>query len=134
MPVRPRGQLAWRNSRTSRSSSLILSFRDPLFEAEASDQPHLLAVMTMNPSESDLKRHMHAVWLSDAGFFQKVNNGVFRITNQGHDYLAAIRDDGVWKKTKEAASSAGGVGLGIMKDIAVAYVRQELSTRLGLSL
>lgn len=134
MPVRPRGQLAWRNSRTSRSSSLILSFRDLLFEAEASDQPHLLAVMTMNPSESDLKRHMHAVWLSDAGFFQKVNNGVFRITNQGHDYLAAIRDDGVWKKTKEAASSAGGVGLGIMKDIAVAYVRQELSTRLGLSL
>ena len=108
--------------------------RDLLFEAEASDQPYLLAVMTMNPSESDLKRHMHAVWLSDAGFFQEVNKGVFRITNQGHDYLAAIRDDGVWKKTKEAASTAGGVGLGIMKDIAVAYVKQELSTRLGIAL
>lgn len=108
--------------------------RDLLFEAEASDQPYLMAFMTMSPSEADLKRHMHAVWLSDAGFFQEVNDGVFRITNQGHDYLAAIRDDGVWQKTKEAASTAGGVGLGIMKDIAVAYVKQELSTRLGLSL
>lgn len=108
--------------------------RDLLFEAEASDQPYLLAVMSMNPSEADLKRHMHAVWLSDAGFFQQVNDGVFRITNQGHDYLAAIRDDSVWKKTKEAASTAGGVGLGVMKDIAVAYVKQELSNRLGLPL
>lgn len=108
--------------------------RELLLEAESSGGPYLLAVMTMNPSEKDLKRHMHAVWLSDASFFQEVNKGVFRITNQGHDYLAAIRDDGVWQKTKAAASTAGGVGLGVMKDIAVAYVRQELSTRLGISL
>jgi len=108
--------------------------RELLFEAEASDQPYLLAVLVMNPSDTDLKRHMHAVWLSDAGFFQEVNKGVFRITNQGHDYLAAIRDEGVWQKTKAAASTAGGVSLGIMKDIAVAYVRQELSTRLGIPL
>jgi len=108
--------------------------RDLLFEAEASDQPYLLAVLVMSPSEADLKRYMHAVWLSDAGFFQEVNKGVFRITNQGHDYLAAIRDDGVWQKTKTAASTAGGVGLGVMKDIAVAYVRQELSDRLGIAL
>jgi Hypothetical protein (DUF2513) len=108
--------------------------RDLLFEAEASDKPYLLAVLVMSPSEADLKRHMHAVWLSDAGFFQEVNKGVFRITNQGHDYLAAIRDDGVWQKTKTAASTAGGVGLGVMKDIAVAYVRQELSDRLGIAL
>lgn len=108
--------------------------RDLLFEAEASDQPYLVAVLVMNPSEVDLKRHMHAVWLSDAGFFQEVNNGVFRITNQGHDYLAAIRDEGIWQKTKMAASTAGGVGLSVMKDIAVAYVRQELSERLGIAL
>lgn len=108
--------------------------RDLLFEAEDSNQPYLLAGMALNPSESDLKRHMHAVWLSDAGFFKEVKKGVFRITNQGHDYLAAIRDDGVWKKTKEAASTAGGVGLSVMKDIAVAYVKQELATRLGLPL
>lgn len=108
--------------------------RELLFEAEASDQPYLVAVFVMNPSEADLKRHMHAVWLTDAGFFQEVNKGVFRITNQGHDYLAAIRDEGVWQRTKTAASTVGGVGLSVMKDIAVTYVRQELSERLGISL
>ena len=41
--------------------------RELLFEAEASDQPYLLAVMTMSPSEADQKHHMHAVWLSDRG-------------------------------------------------------------------
>lgn len=30
--------------------------RDLLFEAETSNQPYLLAIMTINPSESDLKR------------------------------------------------------------------------------
>jgi Hypothetical protein (DUF2513) len=68
------------------------------------------------------------------GILCQVGNSVLRITDQGHDYLAAIRGDGVWQKTKAAALTAGGVGLGVMKDIAVAYVRQELSTRLGISL
>lgn len=108
--------------------------RELLFEAQASDQPYLLALRTLAPSEADLKRNMHATWLSDAGFFQEEREGLFRITNQGHDYLAAIRDDGVWQKTKAAASTAGGVGLGVLKDIAVAYVKQELSNRQGLTL
>ena len=45
-----------------------------------------------------------------------------------------MSDDGVWQKTKTAASTAGGVGLGVMKDIAIAYVKQELSARLELPL
>lgn len=108
--------------------------RELLFEIEASDEPYLIADLTLNPDPEDLKRCMHAKWLTDAGLFVEENDGVFRITNQGHDYLAAIRDDGVWQKTKAAASSAGGVGLALMKDIALAYVRQELSGRLGLKL
>lgn len=108
--------------------------RELLFEIEASDDPYLIADLVLSPSTEDLKRHMHAKWLSDAGLLLEENDGVFRITNQGHDYLAAIRDDGIWKKTKAAASSAGGVGLGVMRDIAVAYVKQELSARLGLQI
>lgn len=103
--------------------------RNLLLEAESSDDS------LFGPfDDEDEKEYTHAILLCDAGFFHEVQSGIFRITNQGHDYLAAIRDDGVWKKTKEAASTAGGVGLGIMKDIAVAYVKQELSTRLGLPL
>lgn len=103
--------------------------RELLFEAEASEDP------LFGPfDDEDEKRYEHARLLCDAGLFQQVQSGVFRMTNQGHDYLAAIRSEGIWKKTKETASTMGGVGLGIMKDIATAYVRQELATRLGMPL
>jgi Hypothetical protein (DUF2513) len=108
--------------------------RDLLFEAEASDKPYLMAVMMLSPSEEDLKRHIHAKWLADDKYFEEVGSGIFRITNRGNDYLASIRDDKIWKKTKDTAASVGGVALGVMKDISVAYVKQELSTRFGLSL
>ena len=77
---------------------------------------------------------MHARWLADAGLFHEVNRDVFRITNQGHDYLASIKDEGIWRKTKASAASVGGVGLGVMKDIAVAYVKQELAAKLGVQI
>jgi hypothetical protein len=86
------------------------------------------------PSEADLKRHTHAKLLADVHFFEEVNPGVFRLTNQGHDYLAAIRDENIWTRTKSAASAAGGVGLGIMRDIAIAYLKEELRSRTGLSI
>lgn len=105
-----------------------------LFEAEASDEAYLFELVTKDSTADEERRYMHAVWLSDAGFFQEANKGVFRITNQGHDYLAAIRDEGIWLKTKAAASTVGGVGLSVMKDIASAYVKQELSDRLGIIL
>lgn len=105
-----------------------------LLEAEASEQPWLLANIHLSSPPGELRRHEHAKLLCDAGFFQEVRKDVFRITNQGHDYLAAIRDDGIWKKTKEAVSTTGNVSLGIMRDIAVSYVKQELTTRLGIAL
>jgi hypothetical protein len=104
-----------------------------LFEAETSDQPFILAPLMMAPDPDDLKRHMHAKWLGDAGFFEEGKPGVFRITNRGHDYLATIRDEGIWRKTKDAAEGLGGVTLGLMKDIALAYLKQEASERLGLT-
>ena len=109
--------------------------RDLLLEAEADDGPYFTAPLNLSPSAEAQKRYVHAVLLTDAGFFAEVNDGMFRLTNQDHDYLAAIRDDGIWAKTREAAGKvgggAGGVALGVMKEIATGYVRQEL-TKLGV--
>lgn len=107
-----------------------------LLEAKASDETCIIALLTLNASSEDKKRYVHAQWLTDAGFFAPAGGkGTYRITNQGHDYLAAIRDDGVWAKTKAAAAKvgggAGGVALGLMKEIATGYVREELK-RLGV--
>lgn len=108
--------------------------RDLLLEAEASDQPYLYAFNLLAPSPEESKRLVHVTLLTDAGLFAKEGEHAFRLTNQGHDYLAAIRDDGVWQKTKDAAAGFGGVTLGIMKDLAVGYLKQEMSQRLGITL
>lgn len=111
--------------------------RELLLEAEGSDETCIVALLTLSPSPEDKKRYVHAQWLTDAGLFAPAGKGTFRITNQGHDYLASIRDDGIWAQTKAAAGKigggAGGVALGVMKEIATGYVRQEL-TRLGVPL
>jgi hypothetical protein len=57
-----------------------------------------------------------------------------RITNAGHDYLDAIRSDPVWQRTKEAAQSIGGATLEIIKELAVACLKQIARERLGLPL
>jgi len=56
------------------------------------------------------------------------------MTNHGHDYLAVIRSDSAWGQTKKGAAKIGGVSLTIMKDIALAYVKQEASKKLGIEL
>lgn len=43
----------------------------------------------------------------------------------GHDYLDAVRDPEVWRTTKERAEKVGGWTFGIVKDLAVAYVKQK---------
>lgn len=104
-----------------------------LLEAEESDDAILTIFDGVDKDDDDTKRYVHANWLVDSGYFQRINTHTYRMTNQGNDYLASIRDDTIWTKTKSAAATLGGVSLGVMKDIAVAYVKQEASTRLGLS-
>ena len=74
--------------------------------------------------------------MRDAGLIEgeDANLGLFRIKNAGHDYLDAIRDEDIWKKTKDGASKVGGVTLGIFKDIAIAYVKQAVTEKLGINL
>ena len=72
--------------------------------------------------------------MQDAGFTKHTSNGYFRLTSQGHDYLEAIRADTAWKRTKDGARMIGGATLGMMKDISVAYLKQEAAEKLGINL
>jgi hypothetical protein len=56
------------------------------------------------------------------------------ISFEGHDYLDAIRSETIWNKTREGASKLGGVTLGIIKDLAVAYIKQEAAYKLGITI
>ena len=53
---------------------------------------------------------------------------VSRLTWDGHEFLAAIKDPGVWNKTKERAKGAAMLTLPIIIEIA----KQEMKKHLGL--
>lgn len=108
--------------------------RELLFEMEAHDDIFMLATLTMGASVEETKRYQHAKLLCDAGFFHEVNDGVYRMTNQGYDYLESVRSNVVWEKTKAGAAEIGGATLGIMRDLAVAYLKQEAKAKLGIDL
>jgi hypothetical protein len=105
--------------------------RKILLDAESQEDYLILVARTMS---SDRQYEHHIDLLCDAGFLAAVTRNAFRITNSGHDYIAAIRDDNLWQKTKDGAASVGGVTLGIMKEMAVSYLKQQVSEKLGIVL
>ena len=56
------------------------------------------------------------------------------LTPLGHDYLDAFRSETIWRKTKAGASKIGGVTLAMALDIAKAYIKAEVSEKLGVKL
>lgn len=73
--------------------------------------------------------------LIDNGFIYGSVNPTFsgniivvgQLTLSGHDFLNNIRDDGVWKKTKEQSSKVGGsLSLEMVKEVAKVVVRGTL--------
>lgn len=108
--------------------------RSLLLEAEADPSPFLLIPMHMSSSAEDIKRRYHATLLVDAGFFAQPGDSTYRLTNQGHDFLAAIRDDNAWRKIKEVAQSVGGFTLNMLMQAGINLLMAEASRRLGFAL
>ncbi len=108
--------------------------RNMLFEFEAEDDFLILKPTFLNMSQADRIEIGHMNLLCDAGLVVELNDGVFRLTNSGHDYLDAVRSETIWNKTKSGAAEVGGMTLGMMKDLAVADIKQEAAEKLGIAL
>ena len=104
-----------------------------LIDTEAQNDWLIFVSRAMNQSQQDREFGYHVELLSDAGLMTKVPDSGYRMTNQGHDYLEAIRSDTVWNKTKQGAAQVGGMTLGMMKDLAIAYFKQEVAGKLGIN-
>ncbi len=59
----------------------------------------------------------------------------FTVTWAGHDYLDAVRDQGVWDKTKSAVAETGGnASLEIVKALALGFLKKKISQHTGIEL
>ena len=63
-------------------------------------------VLTMGASDEDRKAVDHIELLCDQGYICEESANVYRLRSQGHDYIEAIRDDGIWAKIKDAVAKA----------------------------
>jgi hypothetical protein len=87
---------------------VIPSTSNPLFDEEEKDQYHLLL-------------------LEDQGFVTRFGENSFRLTNSGHDFLEAIRDEGIWQRTKNVVAETGGSAtLDILKQLAVGFLKKKI--------
>lgn len=52
---------------------------------------------------------------------------IYRLTSKGHDYLDSVRDDSIYKKTKEKISSVGTtLALPLIREIAEALIKSQI--------
>ncbi|MFZ1726264.1 MAG: DUF2513 domain-containing protein [Albidovulum sp.] len=103
------------------------------------------------PRGWDWKKQYHYELLKDAAFVVELNGEFptprryeedsviavrkFRISNAGHDYLDAIRSDGIWEKTKDVVAKEGGnATLELVKSLAMSFARKQIEDRTGLKL
>ena len=95
--------------------------RELLLEAEADESPFFLVPYTQDTE--DARNAYHAKLLCDVGLFEEVNDQVYRLTSQGHDFLAATKLEGAWEKIQ---STAGHLSIEAMKVVGDKIIRQSL--------
>ena len=95
------------------------------------------------PSYSDEELNYHCLQLIDAGFLNaKAINvigqtspqiwRIFDLTYPGHQFLADIRSDTTWNRTKDIAKTVGSESLHALKDIAVGVITSTIQNQFGL--
>jgi len=83
----------------------------------------------------EMRERYHILLMIDAGLVAEVGKGTFRVTNSGQDYLAAISDEGIWQKTKNAVTETGGnATLEIVKAVAQGLLKKQFEKYTGLEL
>ncbi len=104
---------------------------------EFEGQPDWLIVIAehLSMSPEDRSRQYHTLLLCDAGLVAPVGRSTYRLTAGGHDYLDAIRNEGIWAKTKEIVAETGGSAtLEIIKSLALGLLKKKVSQHTGIEL
>src|SRR5690606_35222927 len=102
-----------------------------------SDEAH--SVLILDPAGLDLDGYSaeqvdyHLNLLVDAGLVDQGGGGALsgfmfkQLTWEGHDFLDAIRDDEIWRRTREGVKAAAGFSLALLGDLARGCIRKKIA-------
>lgn len=99
--------------------------RELLLELVSSDSWLHSSPMSLADAEAQ-KRRFHILLLVDAGLMAE-HGKLFRITNQGHDFIALTREEKAWTMTKAAVKHIGGASIQMLYRAAEGYALQKLA-------
>lgn len=71
--------------------------------------------------------------LTSGGYLEKGQHSQFRITWAGHELIDNIRDDEIWRKTKDGAAKLGSWSVKLLADLATGFIKAKAAS-LGLPL
>jgi hypothetical protein len=110
--------------------------RELLIEIEEHEGSRYHLILGDDSDAEDYRRHYHLELMADAGLVEisGTYDTTFRLTNYGHDFIEAIRDDNAWEAVKGAANKAGGVSLSLLADIGVALLKAKAAEILGVDI
>lgn len=89
----------------------------------------------------DLQVKYQVVLLHEAGLIQAIDAATLddrfammpiRLTVAGHEYLDTIRDEEVWRRTKEGARAVGSFSLDALGALARGLVREKIRRHTGI--
>lgn len=118
--------------------------RDILIAVESLDYGEQWAIddlMDKLPGYTEAELQYHCLQLIDAGFLDAITIQTLSsplqicrikdLTYSGHQFLADIRSDTTWNKTKQIAKNVGSESLHALKDIAVGVVTSAIQGMLA---
>jgi hypothetical protein len=120
--------------------------RDILIAVESLNYGDVYTISKLHdnlPKYSEETLDYHCRQLTDAGFLDALTINatggpypnivdIRDLTFSGHQFLADIRSDTTWNKTKDMAKSVGVESLHAIRDIAVGVVTSIVQNKLGL--
>ena len=93
------------------------------------------------PSYSNDQIDYHLSLLKEVRFIdcpgaQPAGGGVNfrRLTWDGHDFLDAVRDPEIWRKTKKGAEETGSFTFDLLKDLAKGFIKTKIEEHTGVKL
>ncbi|MBB1497031.1 DUF2513 domain-containing protein [Paracoccus sp. MC1862] len=125
----------------------IDQIRSILFEMESSRYNHFEERLALNgilergtdteKGRANQVRAEHVRWMIDDGLLSLVSgcSNYVRVTAKGCDFLDAVRDEGVWERTKRQVAEIGGnTTIEFVRTLAVGFLRKQVEQRAGLVL
>jgi hypothetical protein len=112
------------------------------FAPIADDTRAILGIDSDGPAmshEEAEKLKLHLTLIEKAGYveFQRSGGGfwfVDQITGPGYDFIDSVRDEAVWRKTKEGAAKAGGFTLELVAALAKGFLKKQIEDRTGIEI